>query len=125
MFDLVRDVNAAADAGEVRRDDAACVLKALAQFDEIFAVLKDDDAGKVRGIVEWAKQEGLQDKITSAAAEIAKAASLSDEEVEQLVAEHSQARKSPQLRALRRDSQSIGRARNHPGKHQGRRALEA
>lgn len=94
MFDLVRDVNAAADVGEVRKDDVTHVLKALAQFDEIFAVLQDDDAGKVRGIVEWAQNEGLQDKITPAAAELAKAAALSDAEVEHLVAEHSQARKA-------------------------------
>ncbi len=94
MFDLVRDVNGAADTGDVRKDDVAQVLKALAQFDEIFAVLQDDDAGKVRGIVEWAKAEGLEDKITPAAAELAKAAALSDVEVERLVAEHSQARKA-------------------------------
>jgi cysteinyl-tRNA synthetase len=93
MFDLVRDVNAAADAGEVRKDDVPHVLKVLEQFDEIFAVLKDDDAAKVRGIVEWAKGEGLADKITPVAAEIAKAAALSDAEIEKLVAEHSQARK--------------------------------
>ncbi len=94
MFDLVRDVNAAADAGEVRKDDVAHVLKALAQFEEIFAVLQDDDATKVRAIVEWAEREGLQDKISPAAAEMAKAAALSDAEVERLVAEHSQARKA-------------------------------
>jgi len=94
MFDLVRDVNAAADAGEVRKDDIAHLLKALAQFDEIFAVLKDDDAGKIRGIVDWAQSEGLQEKITAAAADLAKAAAMSDQDVERLVAEHSEARKA-------------------------------
>jgi cysteinyl-tRNA synthetase len=93
MFDMVRDVNAAADTGEVRKDDIAHATKALEQFEEIFAVLKDDDAGKVRGIVEWAEREGLQDKIAPEAAELAKAAALSDAEVERLVAGHSQARK--------------------------------
>jgi cysteinyl-tRNA synthetase len=44
--------------------------------------------------VEWAKTEGKADKISAAAAELAKAASLSDEDVEKLVAEHSQARKT-------------------------------
>jgi cysteinyl-tRNA synthetase len=94
VFDLVRDVNAAADAGEVRKEDVAYLIKALAQFDEIFAVLKDDDAGKVRSVVEWAQNEGLQDKITAAAADIAKAAAMCDQEVEHLVAEHSEARKA-------------------------------
>jgi cysteinyl-tRNA synthetase len=94
MFDLVRDVNAAADGGEIRKDDVGHVLKTLAQFEEIFAVLQDDDAGKVRAIVAWAKTEGLGDKISPVAAEIAQAAALSDPEVERLVAEHSQARKA-------------------------------
>jgi len=94
IFDMVRDVNAAADAGEVRNGDVSALLKVMAQFDEIFAVLKDDDAAKVRATVEWAKAEGLSDKISTATAELAKAASLSDAEVEQLVAEHSLARKT-------------------------------
>ena len=94
VFDMVRDVNAAADASEVRKEDVPLLLRVMEQFDEIFAVLKDDDAVKARSTVEWAKAEGLADKISPATAELAKAASLSDEEVEKLVAEHSQARKS-------------------------------
>jgi cysteinyl-tRNA synthetase len=94
IFDLVRDVNAAADAGEVHKGDIPALLKVLEQFDEIFAVMKDDDAAKVRAIADWAKQEGLEDKISTETAELAKAASLSDDEIEKLVAEHSLARKS-------------------------------
>jgi len=94
IFDMVRDVNAALDSGQVKKDDVSKVLQALEQFDEIFAVLKDDDAAKVRATVEWAQAEGKSDKISSAAAEMAKAASLSDAEVEKLVAEHSQARQA-------------------------------
>src|SRR3984885_7444235 len=70
-FDMVRDVNAAADAGEVRKGDVPALLKVLEQFEEIFAVLKDDDAVKVRATVEWAKSEGLTDKISSETAELA------------------------------------------------------
>src|SRR3974390_169023 len=76
IFDMVRDVNAAADAGEVRRGDVPRLLQVLEQFDEVFAVLKDDDAGKVRATVEWAKQEGLEDKISPEAAELAQAAAF-------------------------------------------------
>jgi len=94
IFDMVRDVNAALDSGQVKQDDVSKVLQALEQFDEIFAVLKDDDAAKVRATVEWAQAEGKSDKISVAAAEMAKAASLSDAEVEKLVAEHSQARQA-------------------------------
>src|ERR1022692_2311006 len=94
IFDMVRDVNAATDAGEVRKGDIPQLLRVLEEFEEIFAVLKDDDAAKVRATVEWAKTEGLEAKISAQTAELAKAAALSDAEVEQLVAEHTQARKS-------------------------------
>ena len=94
IFDMVRDVNAAADAGEVGKANVPALLKVLEQFDSIFPVLKDDDAAKIRATVEWAKAEGLQDKISAETAELAKAAALSDQDVETLVAEHSQARKN-------------------------------
>ena len=94
IFDMVRDVNAAADAGEVRAANVPRLLRVLEQFDEIFAVLKDDDAAKVRATVEWAKQEGLEDKISPETAELANSAALSDADIERLVAEHSQARKA-------------------------------
>jgi cysteinyl-tRNA synthetase len=94
IFDLVRDANAAADNGQVHAQDVPKLLQVLDQFDEVFAVLKDDDAAKVQATVDWAKSEGNADKISPAAAELAKAASLSDEDVEKLVAEHSHARKT-------------------------------
>jgi cysteinyl-tRNA synthetase len=94
IFDLVRDVNAAADAGEVRKGDVPALLKTLDQFEEIFAVLKDDDAAKVRAMVEWAKADGLADKISPQTAELAKAATLSDDEIEREIAEYGQARKA-------------------------------
>jgi cysteinyl-tRNA synthetase len=94
VFDLVRDVNAALDAGQVKQSDVPLVLKLLDQFDQLFAVLNDNDAAKVRATVEWAKADDKTDKISAAAAEIAKAASLSDAEVEKLVAEHSRARQA-------------------------------
>src|SRR5947209_5579562 len=48
IFDLVREANTAADRDELRQDDKAPLLEALQQFDEIFAVLQDDDAEKMR-----------------------------------------------------------------------------
>jgi cysteinyl-tRNA synthetase len=94
IFDMVRDVNAAADVGDVRKGDVPGLLKVLQQFDEIFPVMKDDDAPKIRATVEWAKVEGLQDKISAETAELAKAAALSDDDIEKLVADHSLARKN-------------------------------
>src|ERR1700685_361026 len=43
IFQLVRRANAAFDAHEIRQDDVAGLLIALEKFDEIFAVLQDDD----------------------------------------------------------------------------------
>jgi len=94
VFDMVRDANAIADAGQLRKDDVAPLLKALDEFDAIFDVLKDDDAAKVRRTVEWAKAEGKEDKISPATLEIAAAAETSDADVEKLVSEMQAVRKS-------------------------------
>ena len=63
-------------------------------FDEIFAVLEDEDAAHVKAIVEWARAEGLEEKISPATLEMAKSAALSDAQVEALVLKHSEARKA-------------------------------
>jgi len=88
MFDLVREVNSVADKNELRQDDKAPLLDALRQFDEIFAVLKDDDAEKMARAAEWAKAHGLDSEALS------KAASISDAEVERLMADRAAARKA-------------------------------
>lgn len=88
MFDMVREVNTAADRGEVRQDDRPALLAALQQFDEIFAVLRDDDAAKMQSAAEWAKAHGLLEQSTLSANQIA------DEEVERLIAERTAAKKA-------------------------------
>jgi cysteinyl-tRNA synthetase len=50
IFDLVRDVNSAMDRGEFRQGDAVPVLEMMDKFDAIFAVLRDDDAEKLRSL---------------------------------------------------------------------------
>ncbi|PSH05708.1 MAG: cysteine--tRNA ligase [Acidobacteria bacterium] len=94
IFDLVRDVNTAADRGEVKKNNIPALLDALNRFDEIFAVLVDEDAAHVKSIVDWAKAEGMEEKISPETLEIAKSAALSDAQVEVLVKEHSEARKA-------------------------------
>jgi cysteinyl-tRNA synthetase len=84
---MVREANAQADAGKLRKDDAAPLLAALGKFDEIFAVLTDDDAPKVQRVREWARREG---KLEAEAAP----AGLSDAEVDALIAERDQARRA-------------------------------
>jgi cysteinyl-tRNA synthetase len=76
IFDLVRDLNTAMDRGEFRQGDARPVLAALESFDAIFAVLRDDDAGKVGAL-------GLAQDSPS----------VPDAEIEALVAERQGARK--------------------------------
>src|SRR5579864_1423341 len=94
MFDLVRATNAAADAGEMTQGDVPAAMQALEKFDEIFAVLNDDDATKVERALEWAKEEGRLKDASPEVVEVAKSAALSDAEVDRLVAERQQAKKS-------------------------------
>jgi cysteinyl-tRNA synthetase len=94
VFDMVRDVNASADRGELKKGDAAPLLKALEAFDAVFAVMSDDDAQKVKKIVEWAEAEGLGSKISPQARAIASAAGTSDSQIDALVKEMQDARKS-------------------------------
>ncbi len=94
VFDMVRDANAAADKGELKKKDAAPLLKALGAFDAIFAVMQDDDAPKVKKTVEWAEAAGLSEKISAQAREIAAAAKVGDAEIDALVKEMQDARKA-------------------------------
>jgi cysteinyl-tRNA synthetase len=87
IFDMVRDANTAADKNELRQEDTAPLLQALRQFDEIFPVLNDDDAEKMARALDWARAHGLD---TSAIA----AQTISDDEVEGLIAERNAARKA-------------------------------
>jgi cysteinyl-tRNA synthetase len=89
---MVRRINAAADAGELRSADVPALLNTLNQFDEIFAVLKDDDEPKVRRVLDWARAEG---KLENASKEMVEAAStqrLSDAQVEEKIGEMKKAR---------------------------------
>jgi cysteinyl-tRNA synthetase len=76
IFDLVRDANTAMDRGEFRQGDVAAVLGAMETFDAIFAVLRDDDADKLKAL-------GI----------VPTAPTLTDAEVQALVAERQAARK--------------------------------
>jgi cysteinyl-tRNA synthetase len=94
IFDMVRDANAAADAGQLKKGDVEPLQKALQKFDSIFAVMNDDDAVKVKQILEWAEREGKHDKITPEARAIAASASVGDAEIDSLVSEMQEARKA-------------------------------
>jgi len=46
-FDLLREANTAMDSGQFGQEDAGAVRRFLTAFDEVFAVLPDDDAAKL------------------------------------------------------------------------------
>src|SRR5712671_339508 len=88
IFDMVREANTLADRGELREGDKAPFLEALQQFDEIFAVLKDDDAEKMKATMEWARSHGiLKDSEIPADA-------MSDADVNRLIEERNAAKKA-------------------------------
>jgi cysteinyl-tRNA synthetase len=88
VFDMVREANAAGDNNKLLHDDVPALQEALDDFDEIFSVLKDDDTEKIKHVLQWARTEG---KLADAA--IAEP-TLSDAEVEALIEQRQQARKS-------------------------------
>jgi cysteinyl-tRNA synthetase len=109
IFDMVRKVNAAMDAGQFKKDDIPALLVNLQNFDEIFAVLKDNDAPKIRSIVEWAKGEGRE--ISRDLVESVGIQQVSDSEIEKKVAEMESARRSRNFKAsdaIRAELAAIG-----------------
>ena len=99
MFDMLRKVNTALDAAEVRQDDVKPLLGALGEFDEIFAVLKDDDQPKMKAILDWARADGREQEISPELLDIAGSAQLTDEEINQKIAAMEAARKSRNFKA--------------------------
>jgi cysteinyl-tRNA synthetase len=91
IFDLVRAANSAADAGTLRAQNVAQILKVLALFDGVFAVLEDRDAAITRAALAWAEAEG---RLGEASPELIATLAFSDADIDALVAERTQAKKS-------------------------------
>jgi cysteinyl-tRNA synthetase len=91
IFEMVRFVNAKADAGSFSADDAPVVLDVLREFDRVFAVLEDHDAEWTAFTLDWAEKVG---RIGEASAEVLATRGVTDAEIEALVAERTQAKKS-------------------------------
>lgn len=94
IFEMVRLANTAFDAAAVKNDDVPVLLEALKKFDEIFAVLEDDDVPKMKKVVEWAQREGREKDITDALRDIIQSGQLSDAEIEAKISEMKAARSS-------------------------------
>jgi cysteinyl-tRNA synthetase len=94
IFDLVRKANVAIDAGQLGKNDAVALLSVLDQFDELFAVLKDEDAPKIKCIVDWAKAEGREDEISQDLLDAVSVQQLSDADIQDKIAKIETARRS-------------------------------
>ena len=92
IFDMVRVANAAMDSGEMKQDDVQPLVSTLDQFDEIFGVLKDDDAARMQQIANWARGEGREKDISPELLDALRSNSLSDEQVNQKIEEMKAAR---------------------------------
>ncbi|MBZ5656565.1 MAG: cysteine--tRNA ligase [Acidobacteriia bacterium] len=111
VFDMVRKANAAFDASEVRKEDVPCLLSALDKFDEVFDVLKDDDQPKMKAVLDWARAEGREKEISPELQEMAGSAQLTDEQVNQKIAEMQAARNARKFKesdALRAELTAAG-----------------
>jgi len=94
IFEMVRSANSALDSGQIKKDDAPPLLAALEKFDEIFAVLNDDDVAKMKQVFDWAPTEGREKDISPELREAVQSAQLSDADVERKIAEMVAARRS-------------------------------
>jgi len=91
ISEMVSAANSAADAGTLGEDNAAEILRVLTMFDDVFAVLVDRDAELTRAALKWAEAEGRMGEATP---ELVAKMGLSDEEIEALVAERTQAKRT-------------------------------
>jgi cysteinyl-tRNA synthetase len=92
IFEMVRVANTALDAGSVRKDDIPSLLSALTKFDEIFAVLEDNDASKMKQVFDWAIAEGREKEISDELRAVVESGQLSDSNIETKIAEMKAAR---------------------------------
>ena len=99
IFDMVRRANAAFDAGEIKKDDVPALLAALDRFDEIFAVLNDDDGPRMKQVFDWAPTEGREKEISDELREVVHSGRLSDADIEKRIAEMEAARRARDFKA--------------------------
>jgi cysteinyl-tRNA synthetase len=90
IFDLLRHSNTAIDQGKFFAGDRDAVLGVLSGFDSVFDVIEDRDSEPTRRAVEWAERSGRLDDV---APELLARQSLTDEAIDTLVAERTQAKK--------------------------------
>jgi len=85
IFEMVRAANAAMDSARLYKDDVAPLRSALEKFDEIFAVIDDDDALKMKQVFDWALSEGREKDISTDLREAVQSSAMSDAEIEKRI----------------------------------------
>ncbi len=108
---MVRNANSALDSGQVKKDDVPPLLAALEKFDEIFAVLKDDDGPKMKQVFDWAPTEGRGKDISPELREAVESGQISDAGIEKKIAEMEAARRGRNFKvsdALRAELTAAG-----------------
>jgi cysteinyl-tRNA synthetase len=111
IFEMVRSANSALDSGRIRKDDAELLLTAVNKFDEIFAVLSDDDGPKMQHVFDWALADGRESEISAELREAVQATRWSESDIQAKIAEMEAARKSRNFAvsdALRADLTAAG-----------------
>jgi cysteinyl-tRNA synthetase len=99
------------DSNAVQQEDIPRLLAALEKFDEVFAVLKDDDAAKMKQVFEWAPSEGRDKDISAELRDAVQSAQLSDSDIESKIAAMEAARRSRNFKlsdALRTELTTAG-----------------
>jgi cysteinyl-tRNA synthetase len=99
ILEMVRKANAMIDGGQMKKEDVAPLLAALDKFDDIFAVLRDDDAPKMKAALEWAKSHGRENDISPALLDAVGSQSIADSEIEKKIAEMEAARRARNFQA--------------------------
>jgi len=105
IFETVRRANTAFDTGGVKKGDIPPLLEALNKFDEVFAVLDDDDGPKMKRVMDWAIAEGREKDISDELREAFRSGQVSEADIEVKIADMRAARdardfkKSDALRA--------------------------
>jgi cysteinyl-tRNA synthetase len=111
IFEMVRSANSALDSGHIKKDDTQPMLTALEKFDEVFAVLNDDDGPKMKQVFDWAQSEGRDQDISAELREAVQSGQLSDADIEKKVVEMEAARRSRNFKVsdtLRRELTTAG-----------------
>jgi cysteinyl-tRNA synthetase len=111
IFEMVRSANSALDSGQIKNEDAGPLVAALEKFDEIFAVIKDDDAPKMKQVSEWAISEGREKDISPELRAAVQSGQLSDADIQKKIEEMEAARKARDFKtsdALRAELTAAG-----------------